>query len=157
MADFVFNIAKGRGVELYNRVENNDPSASALVLIVYTTAGTEAQGQDLDDAAAIEADANFAQAATGAGQWPRKTLTDTELAAFPAPDDTNNRYDVSVPQVTWTAVASSNNVQGLGVFYDADTAGGSDSNLLPVTHHTFTVTTDGNDVVLNSGVFLRAT
>lgn len=157
MADFVFNIAKGRGVELYNRVENNDPATSALILVVYTTAGTEAQGQDFDDAAAVEADANFAQAATGANQWPRKTLTDTELASFPAPDDTNNRYDVSVPQVTWTAVNSSNNVQGLGVFYDADTGAGTDSNLLPVTHHTFTVTTDGNDVVLNSGVFLRAT
>lgn len=157
MADFVFNIGKGRGVELYNRVENNDPAASALILVVYTTSGTEAQGQDLDDAAAVEADANFAQAATGANQWPRKTLTDTELAAFPAPDDTNNRYDVSVPQVTWTAVNAGNNVTGLGIYYDADTAAGADANLLPVTFHTFSVTTDGNDVVLNSGVFLRAT
>jgi len=157
MADFVFNIAKGRGVELYNRVENNDPAASAFVLIVYTSSGTQAQGEDLDDAAAVEADANFAQAATGANQWPRKTLTDAELAAFPAPDDTNNRYDVSVPSVTWTAVNASNNVTGLGIYYDADTGAGTDSNLLPVTFHTFSVTTDGNDVVLNSGVFLRAT
>lgn len=156
MADFVFNQSKGRAVELYNRVKSNDPSPSALILIVYTTSGTEAQGQDLDDAAAVEADANFAQAATGANQWPRKTLTDTELAAFPAPDDTNNRYDISLPAVTWTAVSASNNVTGLGVYYDADTAAGTDSNLLPVTFHTFSVTTDGNDVVLNSGVFFRA-
>lgn len=104
--------------------------------------------------AAIEADANFAERTTGS--WVRKTLTDTELAALPAPDDTNNRYDVSVPQVTWTAPASSNNTTGLLVVYDADTAAGTDANLLPITHHAFAVTTDGNDVVLNTGVFLRA-
>ena len=33
MANIVFNIAKGRVVELYNRVENNDPANSALILV----------------------------------------------------------------------------------------------------------------------------
>lgn len=30
MASFTFNIAKGRTVELYNRVESNDPANSLL-------------------------------------------------------------------------------------------------------------------------------
>lgn len=154
MANFVFNIAKGRGVELYNRVESNDPAASALKLIPLSASGTEAQGQDLDDLAAVEADANFAEQALGG--WVRKTLTDVELAAFPAPDDTNNRYDVSVPSVTWTGPTAGNNTTGLLVTYDADTAAGTDANILPITHHDFVVTADGNDVILNSGVFLRA-
>lgn len=154
MADFCANINKGRTVELYNRVKANDPSASALILVPMSASGTEAQGQDIDDMAALEADANFAERTTGS--WVRKTLTDTELAAFPAPDDTNNRYDVSLPAVTWTAPVAGNNTTGLVVVYDADTAAGTDSNLSFVSHHTFAVTTDGNDVVLNAGVFWRA-
>lgn len=152
MADFAFNISKGRGVEFYNRVENNDPSTSALILVVLEASGTEAQGQDLDSLAAIEADANFAENAS----WGRKTLTDTELAAFPSPDDTNNRYAVAVPQVTWLSIGVGDNATGLLVCYDANTGAGTDSDIIPITHHTFTVTADGNNVVLNAGDFLRA-
>ena len=154
MADFTFNIAKGRIVEFYNRVESDDPAASALILIPLSASGTEAQGQDLDDLAAVEADANFAEITTGG--WSRKTLTQTELAALPAPDDTNNRYGVQVPSVTWTSVAVGNNTTGLLVCYDSNTGAGTDSNIIPLTHHTFTVTTDGNNVVLNVGDFIRA-
>lgn len=154
MANFAFNIGKGRAVELYNRVELNDPGASALILIPLSQSGTEAQGQDIDDMAALEADANFAERTSGG--WVRKTLTDAELAAFPAPDDGNNRYDISVPQTTWTTPSAGNNTTGLVVVYDADTAAGSDSNLLLVSHHDFAVTTDGNDVILNASVFYRA-
>lgn len=155
MADFVANIGKGRIAELYNRVKSNDPAASALILVPLSASGTEAQGQDLDDLAAVEADANFAERTTGG--WVRKTLTDTELAAFPAPDDTNNRYAVALPAVTWTTPAAANNTTGLGVFYDSDTAAGTDANLVFLGHFTFAVTTDGNNVVLTAGDFFRAT
>lgn len=153
MADFTYNIAKGRIVEYYNRVKSNDPSASALILIPLTTKGTEAQGQDFDTVAAAIDGVNFVEAGAA---WGRKTLTDTELAALPAPDDTNNRYAVQVPSVTWTSVAAGNNTTGLLVAYDSDTAAGTDSNLIPLTCHDFAVTTDGNNVVLNVGDFLRA-
>lgn len=152
MADFAFNIAKGRGVEFYNRVENNDPSTSALILVVLEASGTEAQGQDLDTLAAVEADANFAENTS----WGRKTLTDTELAALPAPDDTNNRYAVAVPQVTWLSIGVGDDATGLLVCYDANTGAGTDSDIIPITHHTFSVTADGNNVVLQVGDFLRA-
>lgn len=154
MANFAFNIAKGRIVEFYNRVENNDPSTSALILVPLSASGTEAQGQDLDDLAAVEADANFAEQ-TGGG-WVRKTLTDTELAAFPSADDTNNRYAVAVPSVTWTGPAAASNTTGLLICYDSNTGAGTDANIIPLTHHDFVVTADGNDVVLNVGDFLRA-
>jgi len=154
VADFTFNIAKGRIVEYYNRVENNDPAPSALILVPLSASGTEAQGQDLDTLADVEADANFAEQ-TGGG-WVRKTLTDTQLAALPAPDDTNNRYGVQVPLVTWTGPTAGSNTTGLLVCYDADTAAGTDANIIPLTHHTFTVIADANDVILNAGDFLRA-
>jgi hypothetical protein len=154
MANFTFNIAKGRVVEYYNRVKANDPANSALILVPLSQSGTEAQGQDLDTMALVEADANFAEQT--AGGWVRKTLTDAELAAFPAPNDTDNRYDVAVPAVTWTAPSAGNNTTGLLVCYDNDTTGGTDANLIPLTHHTFAVTADGNDVVLSVGNFFQA-
>jgi hypothetical protein len=154
MANFAFNIAKGRVVELYNRVENNDPTNCAFILVPLSASGTEAQGQDLADLAAVEADANFAERTTGG--WVRKTLESAELAAFPSPDNGNNRYDVSLPQVTWTTPAAGNNTTGLLVCYDADTTAGADSAIIPLGHYDFAVTTDGNNVVLNSGVFWRA-
>lgn len=154
MANFVFNIAKGRIVEFYNRAENNDPTNSALILVPLSQSGTEAQGQDIDDLAAVEANANFAEQA--AGGWVRKPLESVQLASLPAPDDTNDRYAVALPQVTWTAPTAGSNTTGLLVCYDSDTTSGTDSAIIPLTHHDFVVTADGNDVVLNAGDFLRA-
>jgi hypothetical protein len=54
MADFVFNIAKGRVAELYNRVDSNDAANSVLVVIpVDVAAVTDATIKDLDTFAAI--------------------------------------------------------------------------------------------------------
>ena len=151
--NFVFNIAKGRVVEYYNRAENNDPANSALILIPMSLGGTQAQGQDFDDMAAVEADANFAEQTTS---WTRKTLESAQLASLPAPDDTNNRYGVQVPSVTWTAPSVGNNVAQLLICYDPDTSSGTDSSIIPLTAHIFAVTADGNDVILNVGDFFRA-
>lgn len=153
MADFTFNIAKGRIVEFYNRVKNNDPSTAALILIPLSVGDTEGNRQDDDTVAVFLAATPNEQ--TG-GNWARKTLTDTELAAFPAPNDTSNRYDVALPQVTWTSVTAGSDTVALLVAYDADTGTGDDTNLIPLTYHDFVVTADGNNVVLNVGNFLQA-
>lgn len=154
MANFVFNIAKGRIVEYYNRVKSNDPSTSALILVPLSQSGSEAQGQDLDTLAAVEADANFAEQ-TGGG-WVRKTLTDSELASLPAPNDTDNRYDISLPETLWTAPSAGNDTTGLLICYDANTGSGTDSDIIPLVHCDFVVETDGNDVELQAGNFFRA-
>lgn len=155
MANFQFNIAKGRVVEYYNRVENNDPAASALVVIVLATTGLESQAvlEDADTFAAVVA--GTTNEVTGTG-WDRKVLTDVELAAFPAPDDTNNRYAVAIPTFNWTPAAAADDASALVICYDPDTAAGTDANLIPLTHHDFVVATDGNQVVVNAGDFLRA-
>jgi hypothetical protein len=149
----MFNIAKGRFVEFMNRVDSNDPANSAIILVPLSASGTEAQGQDLADLAAVEADANFAERTTGS--WVRKTLTDAQLAAI-AVDNTNNRFPATLPSVTWTAPAAANNTTGLLICYDSDTTGGADSAIIPLAHCDFAVTTDGNDVVLNAGDYARA-
>jgi hypothetical protein len=153
MADYLFNIAKGRVVEFYNRVESNDPAASRLLLIPLSAQGSEAEAQDYDTVAAVLGGASDE---ITTGNWSRKPLTDTELATLPAPDDTNNRYAVAVPSVTWTpGPTTGNNTVALLMAYDS-TGSAADSALIPIGSFTFAVTADGNDVVLNAGDFFRA-
>lgn len=155
MADFVFNIAKGRVVELFNRVDSNDPANSALIIVPILAAGivSDATMRDYDDLATLLAGAS--DEATGSG-WARKTLTDADIT-FPAPDDTNDRYDLDIPDQTWTAVSSGTTAKLL-VCYDNDTTSGTDSNIIPLTAHDFAVTPDGSDVVaqIAAAGFFRA-
>lgn len=152
MANIVLNIAKGRVVELYNRVKANDPANSALIIVPIETTGLEADATliDKDDLAAFLVGTTNEQTTMG-----RKTLTDADLSALPAPDDTNDRYDISLPTVTWTA-ATGNAISKLLVCYDSDTTGGTDANILPLTLFDFAITPSGADVQMTTGVFFRA-
>lgn len=152
MANIVFNIAKGRVAELYNRVKSNDPANSAIIIVPIETSGLEADSVliDKDDLAAVLSGATNEQSTMG-----RKTLTDSDLAAFPAPDDSNDRMDLSLPTVTWTA-ASGNAISKLLVCYDSDTTGGTDSSIIPLTMFDFSQTPSGADIQMTTGVFYRA-
>lgn len=152
MANIVFNIAKGRVVEYYNRVKGNDPSASAFILVPIETSGLEADATliDKDDLSALLAGTTNEQTTMG-----RKTLTDADLATLPAPDDTNDRFEISLPTVTWTA-ASGNAISKIAVCYDADTGAGTDTNIIPLTMFDFAVTPSGADIQMTTGVFFRA-
>jgi hypothetical protein len=152
MSNIVFNIAKGRVVEFYNRVKSNDPANSALILVPIETSGleTDAVLKDKDDLAAVLSGTTNEQTTMG-----RKTLTDADLAALPAPDDANDLYSVSLPTVTWSA-ATGNAISKILVCYDADTTGGTDSNIIPLTMFDFTVTPSGVDIQMTGGAFYQA-
>lgn len=152
MANIVFNIAKGKVAEYYDRVKGNDPANSAIILVPIETSGLESDATliDVDTLAALIAGTTNEQTTMG-----RKTLTDTELAAIPAPDDTNDRNERSLPTVTWTA-ATGNAISKIAVCYDPDTTGGTDSNIVPLCMFDFVVTPSGTDVQLTTGVFFRA-
>ena len=155
MADIVFNIAKGRVAELYNRVKTNDPANSAIVVVALKATGLEADAtlQDYDDLATLLAAANDEATNTG---YARKVFTDADVAAL-APDDTNNRMDVDTPDVTWTAVQTTGGAWGKLLFcYDNDTTAGTDSAIVPLTAHDFAVTPDGSDIVATVATFYRA-
>jgi hypothetical protein len=153
MANIVFNIAKGRIVEIYNRVKSNDPANSALILVPIETSGLEADATliDVDSLSALLAGATNEQTTMG-----RKVLTDADLATLPAPDDANDRYDISLPAVTWAA-ASGNPISKIAVCYDSDTTGGTDANIIPLCMFDRAETPSGSDIVLSAGVFFRAT
>lgn len=156
MADFVFNIAKGRVVEFYNRVKSNDPANSALVIVVIDANGdTDATMRDRETLAALLG--GTANEVTNTN-YARKVLTDTELAALPAPDHANDRYDIDLPDQTWSAVLAGTAWTDILVCYDNDTTGGTDSNIIPLTCHDFAVTPDGSDIVaqIAAAGFFRA-
>jgi len=155
MADFVFNIAKGRVAELYNRVDLSDPTNAVLVVTAWVITATDAACIDADDHAALEAIANVAEA-TNSG-YARKELTDADIVAF-APDDTNDRVDLDIPDQTWTAVSAGSNWTDLTVSYDSDSTAGTDANIVPCTQHDFVVTPNGGDITaqIAAAGFFRA-
>lgn len=159
MANFVFNIAKGQAVELYRRVKSNDPANSAFVAVLLASTGlvSDATMKDYDTLAAVLAGASDEATNTG---YARKVLTDSDLAALPAPDDTNDRYDIDIADLVWTGVANDGTgaIGKLLVCYDSDTTGGTDANITPVTAHDFVVTPDGTNItaVINAAGFFRA-
>lgn len=152
MANIVFNIAKGRVVEFYNRVENDDPTNAALILVPIETSGLESDATliDADTLTALLSGTTNEQTTMG-----RKTLTQADLAALPAPDDTNDRFEVSLPTVTWTG-ATGNAISKIAVCYDSDTTAGTDANIIPLTMFDFVQTPSGADIQMTGGVFFRA-
>ena len=156
MADLVFNISKGRVVELYNRVDSNDPANSALIMLALATAGIESDAtlRDVDTVSALVA--GTTNEVTNSG-YARKVLTDADIVAF-APDDVNDRVDLDIPDQTFTAVAAGDGWNDIVIAYDNDTTSGTDANITPMTLHDFVVTPDGSDITVQiaSAGFFRA-
>lgn len=152
MANFVFNIAKGRVADFYDRVDSNDPSTSRLVIIPLETSGLESQANLEDSVSVAEVLDGTTNEQTTMG---RKYLTDSDLAALAA-DMTNNRMDVDIPDITWTG-ATGNAISALVIAYDPNSS--ADSAIIPLTHHDFAVTPDGSDITAQIAAtgFYRAT
>lgn len=144
MADFVFNIAKGKVAQLATLPNAND----ALIVIPIEATGVESDAtlRDYDTVSALLAAANNEQSTMG-----RKTITSVTVTV----DDTNDRVDVDIADQTWTA-ATGNAVSDLLIAYDPDTTGGTDADLIPLTWHDFSVTPDGSDIVATIANFFRA-
>jgi hypothetical protein len=157
MANLVFNISLGRVVEFYNRVKNNDPAASELVIALLAASGIESDATLKDKKTFAEVVSGATNEATNTG-YAKKVLGDADLLAW-APDDANDRWDLDLPDQTWTGVAN----DGTGAISDAvtnyDPVGSqTHSDLIPMTLHDFSVTPDGSDITLQVAAagFFRA-
>jgi len=157
MADFVYNIAKGRVTELANRVNNNDPTNSAFIIVAIAANGvTDATLKDIADLSSILATAADEVTQTG---YARKTLTDTSSITVTT-DNTNDWVIVDMPDQTWSAVAAGGTAwSDLIICYDNDTTSGTDANVVPLVQLDFVATPDGSDIVAQfnaSGVYKAA-
>lgn len=133
MASLVFNIARGRAHELHARVDGNDPTNAALILVVLAEVGLESDDvlRDKDDLAAVLSGTTNEATNTN---YARKTLTDADISAATI-DDTNNLVRLTFSTQTFTSIAAGDAWRKLLVCYDSDTTGGTDANIIPVTAH----------------------
>lgn len=158
MADGVFNISLGRGIELHNRVKNNDPTNSALVVVLLKVAEADATLQDYATLGAILAEAGNTEA--DFTNYARKVLTDSDISAATV-DNANDRYEADMPDQTWASAggASNNTLVKLLVCYDPDSTGGTDAAIVPMAHLDYAETTTGSSItaVINAAGYYRAT
>lgn len=144
MANFVFNIAKGKVAQYVQNVKDGSPADSRLLVVPIETTGIEADAtlKDYDDLGTLLAAANNEQTTMG-----RKTVTAANITI--TVDDANERVDIDMADLVWTA-ATGNAISALVVCYipDGNAAGGvsADSAVIPLTKHDFTITPDGSDV-----------
>lgn len=159
MGDFSFNRSKGRSVELAERILANDPANSAFIVGLWNITQSDAVQIDLDDFAAIEASGSNAELTSGTNaNYVRKVIDDTGEGLTVTYDDTNDRVDIDVSDITWTLLGAGTAITDIIFGYDSDTTGGADSAIRPVSQHDFVVTPDGSDVtaVVATGGFYRA-
>lgn len=152
MANIVFNIAKGMVAKYYDDIKSGLYANGAIILVPIETSGLEADATliDVDTLTALVAGTTNEQTTMG-----RKTLNAAALAAIPAPDDTNDRNERSLPTTTWTA-ASGNPISKIAVCADLDTTAGTDANIIPLTMFDFVQTPSGADIQMTTGAFFRA-
>lgn len=144
MADFVFNIAKGKVAYYASLPAAND----VLIAIPIEASGVESDAtlKDYDTVSALLAAANNEQSTMG-----RKTLGSVTVTV----DDTNDRVALDAADITWTA-ATGNAISDILICYDPDTTTGTDADLIPLTWHDFSITPDGSDVTATISDFCRA-
>lgn len=147
MADFVFNMGKGK-VAWYGGLAGGANDALIVVPIEATGVESDATLRDYDNLSVLLAAANNEQSTMG-----RKTVSSVTVTV----DDTNDRVDVDFADQVWTA-ATGNAVSDLFIGYDPDTTGGTDADIVPLTWHDFSVTPDGSDITaqLAAAGFFRA-
>lgn len=157
MASEVFNIAKGRGAELANRVNANDPANAALVVVLLKATASDAVLRDLDTLAAVIADAAVDEA--DFTNYARIILDQADGITVTV-DDTNDRVDVQIPDQVWAAAggAANNTLVKVLVCYDPDTTAGTDADIVPILHMDVSGTTNGNPLNLDitTAYILRA-
>lgn len=146
MADFVFNIAKGRIIHYASLPGAND----ALIVVPIETAGIEADSVlvDYDTLAALLAGPSNEQTTLG-----RKTLTGVGVTV----DDINDNSRAAASDFSW-ANATGNAISKILVCYDADTTSGTDADIIPLVAFDLAITPSGAniDVAFNPQGFLRA-
>lgn len=146
MASYIFNISRGRVVEYYARIVQNDPNTSGF--LVSLLKANEAVGSLVDhDTLASLLGSNTAADFTN---YVRKTITDATLASLPAPDDTNNKMVLQFPSQTWlNAGGATNNTLTMAIVSYAPDVAGADSTIIPCAAYDYATVTNGTDITIS--------
>lgn len=147
MADIVCNVAFGRLRTYVENVKTGSPANSRLLAVPLEATGLVADDtlRDYDDLSALLGGASNEQTTMG-----RKTIAAAGIVtAFGSPpqDDVNNRLDLDISDLTWTA-ASGNALGKLVICYIPDgVTPGADTTAIPMLAYDFVETPTGSDIV----------
>lgn len=147
MSDVQSNVSLGREVELYDRVVADDPTNCGLVMFVLsdTALPTDATLKDIDTVS--ELFSAGALEVTNAG-YAREVFLTGDLDPYVV-DDTNNIIILTLPVTTFTGIGIGDNWRKVCIAFDADTTGGTDLDLLPISYHDL-LDEDGVAIVPNT-------
>lgn len=155
------NIAAGSEMEYVRRVDTNDPTNSAIVIVLFSTGDTVANMRDFDSVSAILAGASVESNFTN---YARTVLTDTDINS-PTIDDSGNtaNWDLAdqSPLISSAGGTVDEDIDMVVFAYDPDSTVGTDADLIPIYFclddgAAALQTTNGSDLnlVINvSGVF----
>jgi hypothetical protein len=148
MASFSFNVALGREVEFYNRVNDSDPTNAVFVGMVLAGSGleTDAVLKDFDTFAAIVAGTTNEVTNTN---YARVSWSDVDLAPYTV-DDTFDSITLQIPNKTFTTILTGDSWRKFVIGYDSDSTGGTDANIIPVKAYDMLGST-GTAIVPNGG------
>lgn len=154
MAQFSFDVALGREVELYNRVNDSDPTNAALVLVVLANAGLESDATLRTKTTLAAVLAGTTNEVTNTG-YSRIVLTDADLDAYTV-DTTNHKTVLPLDNQTFPTISAGDSWRKLVIGYDSDTTGGTDANIIPICAHDILVNgvaavPNGNDIIIGFG------
>lgn len=149
--NFSFDVSLGREVEFHNRVNDNDPANSALILAVLAASG-------LEDDSVLRTYATLSALLGGASNeatntnYARKTLADADIVA-PTINTTTHKVSVTFSNQTFTTILAGDSWRKLLLCIDMDTTAGTDANIIPVCAFDLlsegvAVTPNGNNIIV---------
>jgi hypothetical protein len=141
MANLVFNVAKGRGIQLLKNVKDDSPAASVVrIYAIVAGAATDDELRDADTMSAV-----FATAAAEATNSGYAQITDDGTDLTLTLDDTGNTYDAILTDQTWTSVSAGDDWTDIIVAYDPDGLGTA-ASCIPISLHDFVVSPNGGNI-----------
>jgi len=149
VGNLVADISLGKTVEQHDRVNNNDPANSALILVILAHAGIESD-------ATLRTYATLATLLAGASNEAsnsvRKTLTDADIVASSV-DTSTHRTTITFANQTYTTPAAGDSWSKLVVCYDSDTTGGGNASIVPMAFFDLRISNasivpNGNDIII---------
>lgn len=147
MAALIPNIAKGKFAYYAGLPAAND----ALIWVLFSGSETDDNIRDADTLTAVIALALNEATFTG---YARVTASGVTVTV----DDTNNRTDVDAADAAFSPT-SAEALTRIGLFYDPDTTGGTDADLIPLFIDDFALTTATSGTLtyqVNAAGFARA-
>jgi len=134
MADFVFNVAKGKGAE---KVADVPANIGILLLKVAESDAAMKDRTTITDVKSASTEADFTN-------YARKTaITGTVVI-----DQAGDKVNITIPNQTWTAAGGgvNNNLVKMVIFYEEAAA---DGTRIPLIAFDAVITTTGTDIVTN--------